>query len=99
MLADAGGTACAERAPMMAAPGAMISGLAMPVSVGPALENQHGSPGTGSRGCADRSARPPVASSTGTASPTFREVTLTQLALFIVQPTPMMAGDRKSTRL
>jgi len=28
----------------MAAPGAMISGFAIPVRVGPALENQQGSP-------------------------------------------------------
>ncbi len=91
MLADAGGTACDDSAPMIAAPGAMISGFAMPVSVGPALENQHGSPGTGSR-CAGSSGRPPLASSTGTASPTLSPVTLPQLTLFMVQPTPMIDG-------
>ena len=45
MLALVPGVASSDSAPTMAAPGAMISGFWIPVSVGPALENQHGSPG------------------------------------------------------
>src|SRR6202142_4511153 len=55
-----GGSACCDKGPMIAAPGAMISGFCTPVTVGPALENQHGSPPTGWRGIAVGSKSPPA---------------------------------------
>jgi hypothetical protein len=92
MLDSDGGSACSDSAPMMAAPGAMISGLSTPVRVGPALENQHGSPSTASLTWPSGSGAPPIASSAGTASAMPIPFTLSHFFLLIVQPTPMIAA-------
>src|SRR5579872_5238226 len=92
MLATAGGTACSDIAPISAAPGAMISGFCTPVSVGPALENQQGSPATASRGAAPPCSMPPGASRIGTDRPIPTPLSLTQRGLLMVQPTPMIDG-------
>jgi len=77
---------------MIAAPGAMISGFGTPVTVGPALENQHGSPPTGSRGIAVGSGWPPAWSSTGASRPMEEPSRLCHDGLLIVHPTAMIAG-------
>src|SRR5260370_12125741 len=92
MLDCPGGIACWDNAPTMAAPGAIISGFCKPVTVGPALENQHGSPSVGCRSRPAGSGAPPTASSKGTARPTGTWSMLCHAFLLIVQPTPMMDG-------
>src|SRR5579863_5673480 len=91
-VAVAEGTACCERAPTIAAPGAMMSGFASTVSVGPAPENQHGSPGEGSLVAPLGSTSPPAASSKGTLRPRRWLSTSTHEILLMVQPTAMSAG-------
>jgi len=70
----------------------MISGFGTPVTVGPALENQHGSPLVTSRGNADGTGSPPDGSRAGASKPICAPSTLRQEVLFIVQPTEMMSG-------
>src|SRR5437016_5747544 len=92
MLPEVPGLAVLLMAAMIPAPGAEISGLGVPVTVGPALVNQHASPAIGGSEARNGSVIPPAASRNGILTPTLPPVMLVQLGRLTVHPTARIEG-------